>query len=73
VTVRIRRSLLPGKPPAFGESVAADMSRQLAAARREGYLWHRRRLAGLPSLRAYVCRPDFLGANAALPAKADLD
>lgn len=73
VRAGMARALLPAKPPAMGEKMAADVWRQLAEARQEGYRWHRQRLASLPCLRAYVCRPDFLGANAAVPREAVLD
>jgi glucosyl-dolichyl phosphate glucuronosyltransferase len=69
----VARALLPAKPVAVGEKMAEDVRRQLGEARQDGYLWHRQRLTSMPCLRAYVCRPDFLGANAALPREAALD
>jgi hypothetical protein len=40
----------------------------MAQASRDGYESQRELLAVVPGLRDYVCRPDFLGVNAALPA-----
>lgn len=63
-------ALLPGRPVSTPERLAADVRRQLAEARQEGYRWHRERLATLPALREYVCRLDFLGMNGRVPADA---
>ena len=70
VRAGLARALLPGAPVSVPERMAADVRRQLAEARQEGYRWHRERLASMPTLRGYVCRPDFLGVNGLLPADA---
>lgn len=69
VRARMARALLPSTSVSVAEKMAGDVRQRLAAAQREGYLWHRERLASMPHLREYVCRPDFLGANALLPAQ----
>jgi len=43
----------------------------MAHAYQDGYEWHREQLAAMPGLREYVCRPDFLGANALLPTDGE--
>jgi hypothetical protein len=54
--------------PIYGpRRVAQDVRRHMAQASQDGYQWHRGQLAAMPCLREYVCRPDFLGANASLP------
>lgn len=69
VRAGMARALLPATPVAVPEKMAADVRRQLAEAHQEGYRWHRQRLASMPCLREYVCRPDFLGVNALPPAE----
>lgn len=67
--VGVSRTVLAARPVAVPERMVADVRRQLAEAQGEGYQWHRQRLDGVPRLREYVCRPDFLGENAALPGE----
>jgi glucosyl-dolichyl phosphate glucuronosyltransferase len=66
------RALLPTTPVGGPEKTAVDVRRQLAEAHREGYRWHRERLASMSCLREYVSRPDFLGVNAVLPRQTGL-
>lgn len=74
-TRRLRAILPPGarspSAPPPPRMVAEDVERHMAIAFRDGYEWHREHLATMPGLREYVCRPDFLGVNAALPVTAD--
>ncbi len=72
-SARLARVIVPTRPATAAEQTAAGVRRQLADAHREGYLWHREKLESVPGLRAYVCRPDFLGENAALPLEAAQD
>jgi glycosyltransferase involved in cell wall biosynthesis len=71
VRAGVARALLPARPLPVPERIAADVRRQLAHMCAEGYLWHRQRLANTPGLLEYVCRPDYLGVNARLPAETD--
>lgn len=68
---RVRAIVAPGShqsTPTIGpRKVALDVRRQMDQASQEGYESQRQMLAAVPGLRAYVCRPDFLGVNAALP------
>ena len=66
---RLRAAVAPGPRSSMPvpRMVAQDVRRQMAVARQEGFEAHREILAALPCLRDYVCRPDFLGANSALP------
>lgn len=70
VRERMARALLPVAPVSVPEAQAVDVRRQLAQAHQAGYRWHRERLAATPSLREYVCRPDFLGVNGLVPEDA---
>lgn len=72
VRAGMARTLPLAKPLAVGEKVAEEVQRQLGQAYREGYLWHQQKMDSMPGLREYVCRPDFLGVNAALPQEAVL-
>ena len=47
---------------------ADEVRRFLEEARGDGYAWHQAQIARVPGLLEYVCRPDFLGANGALPS-----
>jgi hypothetical protein len=68
---RVRAAVAPrpnGPSVTIGpRGVAQDVRRHMAQASLDGYESHRELLAAVPSLREYACRPDFLGANAALP------
>jgi len=67
------RGILPQQPGPILPScalaqVVEDVKRRLAQAHQDGWDWHREKLSRSPSLREYVCRRDFLGANAVLPS-----
>jgi hypothetical protein len=60
------------RSPVVAEKMARVVRLLLGAQFKDGYHWHQERLASMPCVREYVCRPDFVRANAALPSEATL-